>query len=83
MKMIDIDGAYLNTSFKENGIVWKLFETESIQHSVKVFALNRSELRTHVLSTTKDTFKSNKGEFITHMRHTIDYKCHNKQIEAI
>lgn len=72
--MIDKDGAYLHTRYSENGLNWRLVETESIPHSVRLFTLNREQLRCHILATTKDTFKSDKGDLVTHMRNTIEFK---------
>lgn len=71
-KLIDVNGAYLHTEFKKDGIKWILIGTEAVKHDVNTFRLTREQFREHVLVTTQDTFKSEKGEYKTCMRYTID-----------
>lgn len=79
-KLIDIHGAYIHTEFIGNGLIWRLIGSESIKSDIKVFKLNKAQHREHVLVTTQDTFKSEKGSIKTYMRFTIDVKFNEGKI---
>jgi len=82
-KLIDINGSYIQTQFTNNGTIWNLIGTECIPHEVMTFKLSKSEFREHILVTTRDFFKSDKGEHKDYMRHTVDVKFNQGIIKLI
>jgi len=82
-KLIDINGAYMQTQFTNNGTIWSLIGTECIPHSVNTYRLNKEQHREHVLVTTRDFFKTNDGKYEDCMRYTVDVKFNQGIIKLI
>lgn len=73
----------MQVEFTDGTNIWRLIGTESVTHEVNTFKLNKSEFREHILVTSQDTFKSDKGIYKTYMRYTVDIKFHQGVIKLI
>lgn len=83
LKMISVNGMYLHNTFQQDGLKWRLIGSTEIKSEVNTFRLNADQKLEHILTTTHDEFKSEKGEYQTVIRRTIKVWDEQGKIEAV